>query len=129
MGYCENCDEYFNKIPAGRICKKCLNDLCGTPPGMNNFEMRYQKELEKRKKNEAQMNKFYTSASLLDLAAVSILKDNDELNTLIKFLPEGHPPWYSLLKAWFFVNKLSSNSIAIEKSPKAQFLSRELSYR
>lgn len=128
MGYCQNCDEYFNKIPAGKLCKKCLNDLSGTPPGLNNFEIRYKKELEKRKRNESQMKKFYTTATLLDLAALLILKDHDVLNALIKFLPEGHPPWHSLLKVWYFVNKLSLISTIKEKTPKATFLLKELSY-
>ena len=122
MGYCNNCDEYFKKVPVGKICRKCSNKLCGTPPGINSFEARYMKELETRTRRKAQIDKFYASASLLDVAAIALLNDHIALNILIQNLPEGHPPWHSLLKAWYIINRFVN--IPRDKYPKAKFMKK-----
>ena len=117
MGYCENCNEYHKKHPAGKICKKCWNELCNTPPSINSFEAQYARSMKARNEREVISKKYYASASLLDLAALKVLQNSTTLNFLINNLPEGHPPWYSLLKAWYFVKK---NKIISGSKPKAK---------
>ena len=127
MGYCANCDQYFKTAKHPQLCKQCSMELCGTPPGLNAFQMRYEKAMQEQKWKEDAHNRFYTLATLMDLSAIEILTNPTALAVLVAQLPEGHPPWFSLLRAWHFTRPGGGafrGAVAKEKKPKQKFLDK-----
>lgn len=118
MGFCIHCEIYFKKLPKTELCNRCMNQLCGTPPKMNNMLTQYEKFLHEKKLDIEREEKFNRDASLLDQVTKTMILNVDLIIELAKTLPEGHPPWYSLLRAWYRENRQRPRGITNEKFPK-----------
>lgn len=117
MVYCLSCNLYFKKLAKRDLCKICSLELVGTPPGPNNFIYQHQKVIQEKIKENKHTRKFMVQASLIDITSITIIDNPHLVIELSKILPEGHPPWYNLLKLWYKNKKLKSRKIKDEKYP------------
>lgn len=93
--YCANCQIMF-----------C--NTCSSPPGSNSFIMQNEVRIKKALVSESIEQKYRASATLQDLTADVLIHLPDQLDLLASILPEGHPPWHILIKAWQRSRKIKS---------------------
>lgn len=117
MGYCSVCEIYYNKLPYKDLCRQCSNELCGTPPSINNNMKQYETFIQKKKETEHHQKKYKDKASLMDLTADTLIINITLLITLSNILPDGNPPWYALLHAWYRHIKKRGRRIKTEEYP------------
>lgn len=124
MVYCTSCNTSCKKIALGDMCKHCANELCGTPPGPNSTLMQYEKLRKERERVQSARNKSTNKVhfSLLDVVASTIIEDDNLVLQLANLLPEGHPPWYTLLRAWYIKKKQKCKGKKDEKYPMQRLL-------
>lgn len=118
MGYCIYCDVYYKKLSAPNICRSCKGELCGTPPGLNSYMQQYDTHMRIRKEQCEREKKYVSESSLLDFSALAMINNMDMIRVLHMIMPEGHPPWYALLRAWYWTNKKKPKSLSAERKPK-----------
>lgn len=118
MGYCENCETYYKKLPKHELCKTCSNALVGTPPGINNAFKQFEALMMKKRQLRENRQRYLQQATLMDICADVIIKHKDLLLYLEEVLDDGHPPWYYLLRSWYRMNKQRGRSITSERYPK-----------
>jgi hypothetical protein len=121
MGWCKNCDIYYKKMSNREICNNCSEELYGTPPGVNNMMIQYYNAMEKKRKDHYFNEKFKIEATLMDLSATALLKKPELVIKLAETLGDTHPPWYSLLRAWYRQNKCNPKTLHKEKYPMKKF--------
>jgi hypothetical protein len=85
---------------------------------LKQFEALMQKKMEER---ESRM-KFLHKATLLDLAADVIVKSQDLVIALVAIIPEGNPPWYAVLRAWYRKHRQRPRSLSYERFPMKRLL-------
>jgi hypothetical protein len=117
MTYCAHCNCYFNKLNSKKCCNSCSLELSGSPPSTNNFLLQYEAKIKKEITNETIQNNYRLSATLQDLAADELIHNLEALKVLGNYLPEGHPPWHTLIKAWQRHKKIKTRS---SHNPKAK---------
>lgn len=105
MEYCEYCDGSYNKVNHKFLCGDCYKSIYGSPPGTNSFMMQYEKKIQNEKKNIEYKDNFYKKSTLLDITAFVIVDHPELIKKLAEILQEGHPPWFSILNAWYIKNK------------------------
>lgn len=117
MGWCTNCNIYYNKMKNQGMCNNCSRELQGTPPGLNNMMLQYYNALMKSKRDELFQEKFKQEANLMDLSSSALLEHPDLLIKLAEHLDDGHPPWHALLRAYYRKTKRSTKNLKKEKFP------------
>lgn len=122
MGFCNHCQVYYKKLPAKDICKACKSELCGTPPTMNSTFTQYYHQMKKRDAETAKDQTYRAHATLMDFASDAMVSSVDTIIQLTYIIPEGHPPWHSLLKAWYRKHKTKAKSVHTEKAPMKRLL-------
>jgi hypothetical protein len=122
MGFCNHCQVYYKKLPAKEICKACKSELCGTPPTMNSSFVQCYHQMKKKEADTIKDQTYRAQATLLDFASDSMISSIPTIIQLTYIMPEGHPPWYALLKAWYRKHKIKAKLVQSEKTPKKRLL-------
>ena len=108
MGWCTNCNIYYNKMKNQGMCNNCSRELQGTPPGLNNMMLQYYNALMKSKRDELFQERFKQEANLMDLSSSALLEHPD---LLIIFAE------HALLRAYYRKTKRSTKNLKKEKFP------------
>ena len=125
--YCVNCHSYFNKLNSKKCCNSCFLEISGSPPSANNFLYQYESKLKKVDTSEIIQLNYRSNSTLQDLAADALLHNLDDLKILGVFLPEGHPPWHTLIKAWQRYKKIRVRSTNHPKEKLFKLLGHPIS--
>jgi hypothetical protein len=97
-------------------------ELCGTPPGMNSTLIQAYNQLQATRKKQMRHEQFRGIASLMDIAADAMLDDEKNIIDLVESLPDGHPPWTCLLKAWYRKHDIYPKTLTKVAAPQKKLL-------
>ena len=118
MKYCMYC--HVDKA----YCNVCT---LGSPPSVNNFIQQYESRTKKDALRESIEQKYRATATLQDLAADILITLPEQIDILVSYLPEGHPPWHTLIKAWQRSRKIKSRPTNTPREKLLKLLSRPVS--
>jgi hypothetical protein len=103
----------------GELCRQCRTELCGTPPGPNNFLLQYQKLQKEKQTNNNTRQQWMKTWTLMEHCAHIIVQYPELVLALVDVFPESHPPWHAMLRAWYMVKKKKAR---VTKTPQQKLL-------
>jgi hypothetical protein len=100
---------------------------CVTVPSINNFLLQHESRRKKYIIRESIEQKYRSTATLQDLAADVLINLPEQLDVLASILPEGNPPWHTLIKAWQRSRKIKSRPTNTPRDKLFKLLDRPTS--
>jgi hypothetical protein len=118
--YCIKCHIFYKNLNSKKCCNSCSSSV-------NNFMYQHESKLKKELVNNTIQFNYRLSAKLQDFAADALIHNLEDLKTLAEILPEGHPPWHTLIKAWQRHKKIKIRSTKHPKEKLFKLLGHPIS--
>lgn len=66
--------------------------------------------------------KWLRGGSLIDHCSWTVIQHPELVLSLAQIMPDGHPPWHSMLRAWYAQNKKKGHNLSTMKHPQEKVM-------